>query len=146
MEAYTVVMVALIGLGLRSLHPDKRDTSVSQLIAKQKAEEEEYMRKPFEPELSSASLAAANVALADSLAAKGKTIFELNSGNACHGDRGVGTAAAATLVGLSSKLWPEQVAELFRHPNTKMTAGGMPAIDSPPDHLKAPIAYLESLK
>jgi len=146
MGAYTFVMVALIGLGLRSQYLDKHDAGVSQQLAKQKTEEEEYMRKPFEPELSSASLTAANVALADPLAAKGKTIFEGNSCNACHGDGGVGTAAAPALVGLSSKLSPEQVAELFKHPSAKMTAGGMPPIDLPPDDLKALIAYLESLK
>jgi ubiquinol-cytochrome c reductase cytochrome b subunit len=146
MGAYTFVMVALIGLGLRSQYLDKHDAGVSQQLAKQKAEEEEYMRKPFEPELSSASLTAANVALADPLAAKGKTIFEGNSCNACHGDGGVGTAVAPALVGLSSKLSPEQVAELFKHPSAKMTAGGMPPIDLPPDDLKALIAYLESLK
>jgi mono/diheme cytochrome c family protein len=146
MGAYTFVLVALIGLGLRSQYLDKHDPGVSQQLAKQKAEEEEYMRKPFQPELSSASLAAANVALADPLAAKGKTIFEGNSCNACHGDGGVGTAAAPALVGLSSKLSPEQVAELFKHPTAKMTAGGMPPVDLPPDDLKALIAYLESLK
>jgi ubiquinol-cytochrome c reductase cytochrome b subunit len=146
MGAYTFVMVALIGLGLRSQYLDKHNAGVSQQLAKQKAEEEEYMHKPFEPELSSASLAAANVALADPLAAKGKTIFEGNSCNACHGDGGVGTAAAPALVGVSSKLSPEQVAEMFKHPTAKMTAGGMPPIDLPPDDLKALIAYLESLK
>jgi len=50
------------------------------------------------------------------------------------------------LVGRSSKLSPEQVAELFKHPTAKMTAGGMPPVDLPADDLKALIAYLESLK
>jgi hypothetical protein len=35
---------------------------------------------------------------------------------------------------------------LFKHPTAKMTAGGMPPIDFPPDDVKALIAYLESLK
>jgi len=144
--AYLFVMAVLIGLGLRSQYLDNHDSGVSQQLAKQKAEEQEFMRKPFEPELSSASLAAANVALADPLAAKGKTIFEGNSCNACHGDGGVGTAAAPPLVGLSSKRSPEQVAELFKHPTAKMTAGGMPPVDLPADDLKSLIAYLESLK
>jgi len=146
MGAYAFVMCMLIGLGLRSQYLDQHDAGVSQQLAKQKTEEEEYMRKPFEPELSSASLAAENTALADPVAAKGKTIFEGNSCNACHGDGGVGTAAAPALVGLSSKLSPERVAELFKHPTAKMTAGGMPPIDLPPDDVKALIAYLESLK
>jgi len=104
------------------------------------------MHRPFEPELSSASLAAANVALADPLAAKGKTIFEAQSCNACHGDAGAGTAAAPALVGIAAKSSPEQLAQLFKHPTPKMTAGGMPPIDLPPDDFKALIAYVESLK
>jgi mono/diheme cytochrome c family protein len=139
-------MFMLIGLGLRSQYLDRHDAGVAQQLAKQKTEEQEYMRKPFEPELSSASLVAANTALADPLAAKGKTLFEGQSCNACHGDGGVGTAAAPALVGLSAKMSPEQVAELFKHPTAKMTAGGMPPVDLPPDDLKALIAYVESLK
>ena len=144
--AYGFVLLALVGLGLRSEYLDSHDPSVAQQLAKQKAEEQDYLKKPFEPELSSASLAAANVALADPQAAKGKAIFESQSCNACHGDGGVGTAAAPALVGISAKFSPEQLAELFKHPTAKMTAGGMPPVNLPPDDLKALIAYVESLK
>jgi ubiquinol-cytochrome c reductase cytochrome b subunit len=146
MGAYTFVLFALVGLGLRSQYVDKHDPGVAQQLAKQKTEEEEYTRKPFEPELSSASLAAENVALADPLAAKGKAIFEGQSCNACHGDGGVGTAAAPALLNIAGKVSPAQLAEMFKHPTTKMTAGGMPPIELPPDDLKALIAYVESLK
>ena len=146
MGAYVFVLVVLVGLGLRSQYLDKHDPGVAQQLAKQRTEEDEYMRKPFEPELSSASLAAANVALADPLAAKGKTIFEAQSCNACHGDAGVGTAAGPALIGIAAKLPAEQLAQLFKHPTAKMTAGGMPPIDLPPDELNALIAYVESLK
>ena len=125
---------------------DKHDPGVAQQLAKQRTEEDEYMRKPFEPELSSATLAAANIVLADPLAAKGKTIFEAQSCNACHGDAGVGTAAGPALIGIAAKLPAEQLAQLFKHPTAKMTAGGMPPIDLPPDELNALIAYVESLK
>jgi ubiquinol-cytochrome c reductase cytochrome b subunit len=146
MGAYVFLMFGLLGLGLRSVYQDKHDPGVAEQLAKQKTEEEEYMRKPFEPDLSAASLAAANVALADPLAAKGKTIFAAQSCNACHGDGGVGTAAAPALIGISAKLSKDQVANLLQHPTAKMTAGGMPAIDLPPDELKALVAYIESLK
>jgi ubiquinol-cytochrome c reductase cytochrome b subunit len=146
MGAYVFVLFVLVGLGLRSQYLDKHDPGVAQQLAKQKTEEDEYMRKPFEPELSSASLAATNVALGDPLAAKGKTIFEAQSCNACHGDGGVGTAAARGLVGISAKASPEQLAQLFKHPTAKMTAGGMPPVDLSPDDLKPLIAYVESLK
>ena len=146
MGAYAFVIFLLIALGLRSQYVDKQDAGVAQQLAKQKKEEEDYMRKPFEPELSSASLAAANATLADPLAAKGKAIFEAQSCNACHGDAGVGTAAGPALVGIAAKFTPDQLAELLHHPTAKMTAGGMPAIDVSPDELKALISYLESLK
>jgi mono/diheme cytochrome c family protein len=89
-------------------------------------------------------IAAANVALADPLAAKGKSLFEGQSCNACHGDSGAGTAAAPTL--RKTKFSPDQRAELFNHPTAKMNAGGMPLVDLPPDDMKALIAYVESLK
>ena len=146
MGSYAFVLFVLIGLSLRSQYVDKHDPGVAQQLAKQQAEENDYMHKPFEPELSSGSLAAANTALADPLAAKGKTIFEGQSCNACHGDGGVGTAAAPALIGISTKLNPDQLAALFKHPTAKMTAGGMPPIDLPADDLKALIAYVESLK
>jgi ubiquinol-cytochrome c reductase cytochrome b subunit len=146
MGAYAFVLTALVGLGLRSQHVDKHDAGVAQQLAKQRSDEQEFMHKPFEPELSSASLAAANVALADPLAAKGKTIFEAQSCNACHGDGGVGTAAAPALLGVSARFSPQQIADRFQHPTPKMTAGGMPSIDLSPDDLKALIAYVESLK
>src|SRR5579862_4542152 len=55
MGAYAFVMFTLIGLGLRSEYVDKHDPSVAQQLTKQEQEEKDYMRKPFEPELSSAS-------------------------------------------------------------------------------------------
>ena len=77
MGAYAFLVFSLVGLGLRSRYLDRHDTGVAQQLAKQRAEEDDYMRKPFEPELSSASLAAANMTLNDPLAAKGKTIFQV---------------------------------------------------------------------
>jgi ubiquinol-cytochrome c reductase cytochrome b subunit len=147
MGAYAFVLIAVAGLGLQSAYLDKHDPEVAQQLAKQEAEEEEYMRKPFEPELSAASMAAANVALSDPLAAKGKEIFEQRSCNACHGDGGVGTVAAPALIGIGAKLSADQLAHLLKQPNAKMAAGGMPAVDDlPTDDLKALVAYVASLK
>jgi ubiquinol-cytochrome c reductase cytochrome b subunit len=146
MGAYAFVLFILVGLGLRSQYLDKHDSGVAQQLAKQKTEEDDYMRKPFEAELSSASLTAVNTALANPLAAKGKVIFESQSCNACHGDGGVGTAAAPALVGLSTKVSPEQLTQLLKQPTTKMIAGGMSPLDLPPPDLKSLIAYVESLK
>ena len=144
--AYIFVLAMLLGLGLRSQYLDQHDPGVVQQLAKQAAAEADFMSKPFEPELSAASLVAANTALADPLAAKGKTIFEANSCNACHGDGGTGTAAAPALVGVSAKLSTDQITALLIHPNDKMTAGGMPPVALPTDDLKALVAYVSSLK
>jgi hypothetical protein len=73
MISYAFVML-LVGLTLRSQYTDKHDPGVAHQLAKQTAEEKAYMVKPFEPELSSGSLAAANISLGDPLAAKGKTL------------------------------------------------------------------------
>jgi mono/diheme cytochrome c family protein len=146
MGAYAFVLLSLVGLGLRSQYLDRHDPGVAQQLAKQKTEEDEYMHKPFEPELSSASLAAANATLADPLAAKGKTLFGGQSCNACHGDGGVGTAAAPALIGIRTKFSPDQLAELFKHPSARMKSGGMPPIDLPADDFKALVAYVESLE
>lgn len=144
--AYAFVLLALIGLGVRSAYVDAHDAGVAQQLRKQKDQAAEYVREPFEPELSAASLAAQNTALADPLAAKGKTIFEAQACNACHGDGGVGTIAAPALIGVSSKYSPNALAELLRHPNAKMTAGGMPAVDLSSGDMKILVAYLESLR
>src|SRR5580693_6624261 len=146
MSAYLFVMCALIGLGLRSKDLDRRDPEIAQQLAKQKAEEVAYMSEPFEPELSSASLAAANVALADPLAAKGKAIFESHYCTACHGEGGVGTAAAPALIGTGAKFSTDQITELLRHPTAKMKAGGMPTPELSPDEMNALVAYVASLK
>src|SRR5258706_15942415 len=82
-----------------------------------------------------------NVAPTDPLAAKGKTIFEAQSCNACHGDGGGGTAAAPALLGIPGNSPPAPLAELLKHPPPKMNAGGMPAVGFPPDDLKALIAF-----
>jgi ubiquinol-cytochrome c reductase cytochrome b subunit len=145
MAAYVFLVFSIVGLGLRSQYLDRHDSGVSQQLAKQSADEDKYMRKPFEPDLSSASLAAANVKLADPLAAKGKTIFEARSCSACHGQGGVGTAAAPALTGIHKEFSPDQLAELFKHPTAKMNAGGMPPVALPPDDMKALIAYIERL-
>jgi quinol-cytochrome oxidoreductase complex cytochrome b subunit/mono/diheme cytochrome c family protein len=146
MGAYTFVFVGLVGLALRSQYLDSHDPGIAQQLAKQKSEEAAYMREPFEPELSSGSLAAANVALADPLAAKGKSIFEAQSCNACHGDNGIGSAAAPKLIGVGTKFNAQKLEVLLKQPSTAMTQGGMTPSALKDEDLKALIAYLESLK
>lgn len=74
------------------------------------------------------------------------SVFEANSCNACHGDGGVGTAAAPKLIGIGNKYAPEALANIVSHPSAKMTAGGMPTVEFQAADLQTLTAYLESLK
>ncbi|HEY3626206.1 MAG TPA: cytochrome c, partial [Terracidiphilus sp.] len=65
--------------------------------------------------------------------------------SACHGDDGVGTALAPSLVGITTKLPKDRLAALLHNPSAKMKAGGMPNVDAPPAEMDALIAYLGSL-
>ena len=146
MGAYVFVFVCLVGLALRSQYSDSHDPGISRQVAQQKSDEAEYMRKPFEPELSSGSLTSANAALADPIAAKGKTIFEAQSCNACHGDNGIGSAAGPKLVGVGSKFDTQKLEALLKHPSAAMSTGGMTPTELNGEELKALIAYVSSLK
>ena len=106
----------------------------------------QFMKARFEPELSGGSLVALNAALENPEAAEGKAIFERESCNACHGDNGIGTAAAPKLRGIGSKFDSGRLRELLQSPTDKMTAGGMPPVQLKDDEMKALIAYLQSLK
>ena len=143
---YAIIFIALGVLGGLSHRGDLRDSAVASQLTKQNADVAEFMKAPFEPELAGSSLAAANVALANPLAAKGKDIFEQQACNACHGDRGVGTAAAPKLIGVGAKYDAAKIEGLLRHPTDKMTAGGMPAVEVNDEDLKALVAYLQELK
>ncbi len=143
---FTLILFSLVWLGALSHRDDRRDPGVAAQLQKQREETEQFMRAPFEPETASSSLAAANVALADPLAAKGKKIFEAKSCNACHGDGGVGTPAGAKLISIGAKLPPDKLAAVLRQPTEKMTAGGMQSVKLSDEEMKALIAYLNILK
>jgi ubiquinol-cytochrome c reductase cytochrome b subunit len=143
---FTAVLLGLGLLGLISHRDDARNPGVSAQLETQRQATREFMRAKFEPELSGGSLAAQNAALTNPDATKGKEIFEAQGCNACHGDNGVGTAAAPKLIGVAQKYSSAQIESLLRKPTNKMTQGGMPAVDLPGDQLNLLIAYLRSLK
>jgi ubiquinol-cytochrome c reductase cytochrome b subunit len=143
---YFVIFSGLGVLGALSHRNDLRDPAVASQLAKQRDDVKAFMKEPFEPELAGSSLAAANAALADPIAAKGKAIFEQQACNACHGDNGMGTAAAPKLIGVGAKYDPEKLESILKQPTSKMTAGGMPPVELRDEDMKALIAYLESLK
>lgn len=143
---FTAVLLGLAALGVISHRGDMRNPGVAAQLQAQREATREFMSAKFEPELSGGSLVAQNTALANPEAAKGKEIFEGQGCNACHGDNGVGTAAAPKLIGIGAKYDAAQLQALLLHPNAKMTAGGMPTPDLKDEEMKQLIAYLQSLK
>ncbi len=140
---FALVFFALVALGVRSFLGDRRDPGIAQQLAKQRAETEEFMRAPFEPEIGGAATATTP---ADPLVAQGKTLYEAQTCSACHGDKGEGTAAGAKLLGVGAKYPPDKLAALLQQPSPKMQEGGMTAVKLKEDEMKALLAFLNSLK
>jgi mono/diheme cytochrome c family protein len=143
---FTAVLLGLAALGVISHRQDIRNPGVAAQLRAQREATKEFMSAKFEPELSGSSLSAQNVALSNPEAAKGKEIFEAQGCNACHGDNGVGTAAAPKLVGVGAKYDAAKIAALLHTPTAQMTAGGMPPVELKDADMKPLIAYLQSLK
>jgi Cytochrome b subunit of the bc complex len=143
---FLFILTCFVAMGLMSVRDDRRDPSIAKQVAKQREETEQFMREPFEPEPAIGSLAAANVALADPLAAAGKKVYEGESCDACHGENGVGTAAGPKLAGAIAQKSVEELSSLLRHPTAKMIAGEMKPVEVSDEDLKALVAYIKSLK
>lgn len=141
---YVFVFLALFGLGYTSYHNDHKDPLVARQIVSQDQAMAEYMRQPFQPDLSEGARAV-SAASADPLVAKGSQIFQAHGCSGCHGNGGVGTAAAPKLIGIHQRLSAEPLAALFKSPTPQMTSGGMPPVTLSVDDMKALIAYVESL-
>lgn len=143
---YVFILLALFGLGAISYRSDHNDPSyAAQLIAQQKATEE-FMRQPFAPEVTQAASSTLPAATpADPLVAQGAQIYQAQSCNACHGEAGVGTAAAPKLSGIGSRLNRDQIAALLKRPTPRMVTGGMAPLDLPAPSMQALAAYLASL-
>ncbi len=144
--AFGIAFGTIVTLGVLSYRGDARDPGVAAQLNKQREETRQFMHARFEPELSQASLTAANVALSNPLAAKGKEIFEGQSCNSCHGDNGIGTAAGPKLVRVSARIPAKKLALILRNPTPDMAAGGMTPTELKEDDMKALVAYVESLK
>lgn len=143
---FTAVLLGLGAMGIISHREDMRNPGVSAQLKAQHEDTEQFMKAKFEPELSGGSLVAQNAALSNPQAARGKEIFEGQGCNACHGDNGLGTAAAPKLIGVGTKYDAAKLEDLLHHPTAKMTAGGMPTVDLKAEEMKSLIAYLQSLK
>jgi ubiquinol-cytochrome c reductase cytochrome b subunit len=142
--AFVLFLIAYVSLGAASYRGDHKDPGVAAQIHKQDEDTRAFMQKPFVPE-SAPGNAAAGLVEADPKVVKGLAIFQANSCSSCHGDGGVGTAAAGPLTGVGQKYTDSQLIALLHSPNTKMTAGGMTPVDLKQDDTEELVAYLRQL-
>lgn len=143
---FILILAGFVCMGLMSMRDDQRDPSIAKQVARQREETEQFMHQPFEPEGAATSLSAPVVTVVDPLAAAGKKVYERESCDACHGENGVGTAAAPRLTGATGQKPADELSNLLRHPTAKMLAGEMKPVDVNEEDLKALVAYIKSLK
>jgi ubiquinol-cytochrome c reductase cytochrome b subunit len=143
---YVFVFLALFGLGYQSYRSDHLDPAYAAQLAAQQKDTAEFMRQPFQPEAVGTMVASMSASASDPLIARGKGVYETQSCNACHGDGGIGTAAAPKLVGLSARFPKNQLTNIMKSPTTKMMAGGMAPLTLPSDQMDALVTYLEALQ
>lgn len=141
--AFAAVFAALGFFGVQSHRQDEKNPGVATQLEKQRQHEEEFMKEPFQPELVGASGGAEPT---NALAGKGQTLFTAQGCNSCHGDNGVGTAAAPKLIGVGKKFDSAKLESLLKSPNSAMQLGGMEAVDLKQADLDALVNYLQSLK
>ena len=142
--AFFLFLVAYTSLGVASYRDDQRDPGVAAQMHKQEEDAKTFMQKPFVPEIAAGSASAA-LASADPRVLKGLAIFQAQSCGSCHGDGGVGTAAAGPLTSVGQRYTEAQLIALLRAPNDKMSAGGMTPVDLKQDDLAALVAYVRQL-
>ena len=142
--AFFLFLVAYTSLGVASYRDDQKDPGVAAQMHKQEEDVKAFMQSPFVPEMAAGSASAA-LASADPKVLKGLAIFQAQSCNSCHGDGGVGTAAAGPLTGVGQKYTEAEVIALLRVPNDKMSGGGMTPVDLKQEELEALVAYIRRL-
>ncbi len=143
--AFFAFLAVYVTLGAASYRDDyEKDPGVAAQMRKQAEDERIFMAKPFVPEAAAGSASAA-LASADPMVLKGQALFEANSCSSCHGTGGVGTAAAGPLTNVGQKFTDAQLIALLKAPDSKMTNGGMTAVDLNPADMEALTDYLRQL-
>jgi ubiquinol-cytochrome c reductase cytochrome b subunit len=142
--AFFLFLIAYTSLGIASYRDDYRDPGMAAQMRQQDADAKAFMEAPFVPEAAAGSVTAA-LASADPTVLKGQALFQAQSCNSCHGEGGVGTAAAGPLTSIGRKYTNPQLIALLQAPNNTMTNGGMTSVALKPDDLEALAAYLEQL-
>jgi mono/diheme cytochrome c family protein len=146
MGAYGSVLLGLIALGVISFWQDHHNPAIAKQLQNQRQETQEYMAAPFRPYSVGAVQPITTAASPNPLIQKGQTVFTGQGCNSCHGDGGVGTSIAPSLVGVAAKFPPDKISAIVRNPPPKFAAAGMPSFNLSDDQMKALLEHLDSLK
>ena len=79
------------------------------------------------------------------LVTAGSQLFQQHACFACHGDAAQGTKLAPSLIGVAARFPGDHLPTLLRHPNSRMRAGGMPAVKMNDSDMSELVAYIRSL-
>lgn len=79
------------------------------------------------------------------LIAKGKQLFQAHTCSSCHGSHAQGTAIAPPLAGIGHYFNEKTFSSLIHHPNSQMTAKGMPPAPLSDKQTHALWTYLNSM-
>jgi quinol-cytochrome oxidoreductase complex cytochrome b subunit/cytochrome c2 len=140
---FAAVFVVLGFFGVQSHRQDLKSPGVAAQLDKQRQLEEEFMKQRFQPEVAGA---AGGGAPSNPAFEKGQSPFTAQGCDACHGEKGAGTAAAPKLVGIGNKYDSAKLESLLKAPTSAMQAGGMGPVDLKQEDLDALVTYLQSLK
>lgn len=142
-SAFIAVFLALAFFGFQSHRDDLKSPGVSLQLQTQWQHEIEFMKAPFRPE----TIGGVNVVPpGNPSVSKGQSLFAAQGCNSCHGDNGVGSAAAPKLTGVGVKYDSVKLKVMLKSPTSAMQLGGMEPVDLKDEDLDMLIAYLQSLK
>ncbi len=140
---FSAVFVALGLFGMQSHRDDMKNPGVAAQLDKQRQHEEEFMKERFQPEVAGV---AGGGAPSNPAFEKGQSLFTAQGCDACHGEKGAGTAVAPKLAGIGNKYDSAKLELLLKSPTSTMQLGGMTPVDLKQEDLDALVAYLQSLK
>jgi mono/diheme cytochrome c family protein len=80
------------------------------------------------------------------LATEGEKIYQSHGCVNCHGEGGVGTPQASSLIDIGKQLSANQLKRLLQNPTDTMNAGGMPPVALNDSEWASLLTYLGSLK
>lgn len=142
--AFFLFLLCYTGLGIASYHDDYSDKSMAAQMHTQDDAARAFMAAPFVPE-AAAGTVPASIVSADPVVVKGHALFTSQSCNSCHGEGGIGTAAAGALTGVDAKYTEVQLQAVLHTPNAAMTNGGMQPVVLSAADMTALTSYLRQL-